>query len=268
VNSKSNPLLWRIVKRVSIIGSGNVATHLAKNLFSNGVTINSVYSPTLSNASHLATQVNANAISDLIDLDHKNIDFIIIAVKDDIIKLVSNQIPSSNAIIAHTSGTVNLSILKKHPNIGVFYPLQTFSKTKELDFSKIPMCIEGNSNSTQNKLIELASDISKDVRVIDSTTRKNIHIAAVFACNFANHMFTVANHLLQDSHQDLSILKPLIQETVEKALSSNPESVQTGPAIRKDYEVLKRHESMLEEHTDLKNLYINISNSIINWKHE
>lgn len=254
------------MKKVSIIGSGNVATHLAKNLFDKGIIIHSIYSQTIENALQLADQVKAQSISQLQDLDLSVIDGAIIALKDDIIEDISNQLPESDTIIAHTSGTVPLSALKKHSKIGVFYPLQTFSKSKTLDFSKVPMCIEGITPDVHANLIELAKSISEDVRFIDSDTRKQIHIAAVFACNFTNHMLTIANQQLQQSAQDLSILEPLIRETIEKAFTNTPENVQTGPAARNDQQVIQKHLNMLEGQPQLQNIYTQISNSIINWK--
>lgn len=266
MKSRSNPLLWRIVKNVSIIGSGNVATHLAINLFNKGITIHSVYSRTMENAEKLASQVNALGISRLEDLDLQVIDGVIIALKDDVIENISNQLQESDVIVAHTSGTVPLSALKKHSKTGVFYPLQTFSKTKALDFSKVPMCIEGYTPDVHSDLMELAHSISEDVRSIDSDTRKHIHVAAVFACNFTNHMLTIANQQLGKSHQDLSILEPLIRETIDKAFTSAPEKVQTGPAARNDQQVIQKHLDMLAGEPQLQNIYTQISNSIINWK--
>lgn len=266
MKSSSNPLLWRTVKKVSIIGSGNVATHLAKNLFDKGIIIHSIYSQTIENAQILAKKVNALGVSQLQDLDISVVDVIIIALKDDVIENVANQLTKSDAIIAHTSGTVPLSVLKKHSRIGVFYPLQTFSKSKALDFSNIPMCIEGITPDVHADLMELAKSISKDVRSIDSDTRKQIHIAAVFACNFTNHMWTIANQQLKQSDQDLSILEPLIRETIEKAFTNAPENVQTGPAARNDQQVIQKHLNMLEDQPQLQYIYTQISNSIINWK--
>ena len=167
--------------------------------------------------------------------------------------------------MVHTSGTVSINSLTSHKKHGVLYPLQTFSKFKEMDLSNIPFCVEGSSKHVCIELIDFSAVISNDVRKVDSLARKSIHLSAVFACNFTNHMLAVADRILQESKQDISILKPLVEETIKKALSSNPEDVQTGPAIRKDYDVIEQHISRLEGNPLLQNIYKDITESIINW---
>ena len=256
------------MKRVSIIGTGNVATHLATALRASGVTINQVFGRNQNNLNSLAKKVSANPISSLLELDTENVDAIIISVKDDVIEEVANQLTTSNAIFAHTSGTVGIEALKNHQNRGVFYPLQTFSKSKEMDLSDIPFCIEGNDRSTKLSLLNLATVLSNDVRFVDSNTRKSLHIAAVFASNFSNHMLAISDKLLKESGQDLSILKPLVTETISKAFSSNPVQSQTGPAVRDDQEVIQHHLAQLENEPLQKDIYALISESIKQFKNE
>ena len=254
------------MKIVSFIGSGNVATHLAKGFFEKGLHIKQVFSLNLSKAELLANAVNAEGIDDITLLEAQDVDLIILSVKDDIIEEIAQSFDSRNATVVHTSGTVSMKSLSTHKKHGVVYPLQTFSKFKEMDLSNIPFCVEGNSKHVCIELIDFSAVISNDVRKVDSLVRKSIHLAAVFACNFTNHMLAVGDRILQESKQDISILKPLVEETIKKALSSNPEEVQTGPAIRKDYDVIEQHINRLEANPLLQNIYKDITESIINWK--
>jgi len=256
------------MNKVSIIGSGNVATHLAQGLFDSGITINQIFSRDIENAKSLAAKVNAEAINTLSVLDTEAIDILLISVKDDVIKEVSKKINSSNIVIAHTSGTIEMEALSNHQNFGVFYPLQTFSKNKEVDLSNIPFCIEGSDKNTKLALLNLANQLSKDVRFIDSITRKSIHLSAVFACNFSNHMLAIADLLLKESGQDLSVLKPLVQETISKAFDTSPNEGQTGPAARNDQEVMQNHVTQLANQPQLQDIYTTISESIKKFKNE
>jgi predicted short-subunit dehydrogenase-like oxidoreductase (DUF2520 family) len=256
------------MKKVSFIGSGNVATHLAKGLYSKGVDVYQVYSKSIGNAEELAEKVDALAIQSLACLNLHKVDLLIIAIKDDIIENLANSITSSNTIVVHTSGTQSLDVLKEHRLRGVFYPLQTFSKQTEMDLTQVPFCIESNDTEVEGKLINWACMLSNDVRVINADTRKEIHLAAVVACNFTNHMFALAEELLEESNADFSILKPLIQETVAKAMHQHPKEVQTGPAVRGDNEVIKNHLERLESNPNLQTLYSELSNSIIKLKNE
>tara|TARA_R110002050_G_scaffold200591_1_gene335474 strand:- start:13067 stop:13837 length:771 start_codon:yes stop_codon:yes gene_type:complete len=254
--------------KVSFIGSGNVASHLAKGFYAKGITVHQVFSRLQENADILAKKVEAEGISDLNDLEIDSVQLVVVSVKDDVLKSVSDAVVSGTTIIVHTSGTVAIEVLAKHKNHGVFYPLQTFSKSKEMDLSNIPFCIEASNKNTRNKLIDFASILSTDVRNIDSNTRKSIHLAAVFACNFSNHMLTIADSLLAHSGQDISLLNPLINETIRKALASKPASVQTGPAARGDSAVIESHLERLASKPQLQRIYKEITESIINWENE
>ena len=256
------------MKKVSFIGSGNVATHLAKGLYSSGVEIYQVFSKSIENAEELAEQVNALAIQSLGCLNLNNVDVLILSIKDDLIHGISEALTSTNTIVVHTSGTRSLNALTNHSQRGVFYPLQTFSKHTEVSLQNVPFCIEANSKEVEERLMKLAFLLTEDVRITDEETRKAIHVAAVVACNFSNHMFALAEKLLETSGEDFSILKPLISETVNKALNNHPKNVQTGPAVREDQEVIKNHVARLSEEPSLQKLYQEISNSIIKLKNE
>lgn len=148
-------------------------------------------------------------------------------------------------------------------NFGVFYPFQTFTITKRVDFKHVPVCIEANTPQNLEVLAELARSISGNIRLFDSGQRQQIHLAAVFVCNFVNHFYTIGEKLLGEKGIDFEILKPLILETASKATSQSPESSQTGPASRNDKIVMEKHLAMLSQHPDLQNLYSLISERII-----
>ena len=148
-------------------------------------------------------------------------------------------------------------------NYGVFYPLQTFSKDKELDYKEIPFFIEGSSKSAVDILTSLASLISKNVYEADSDKRKRLHIAAVFACNFANHLVGIADDILKENGMDYTVLLPLLKETIGKLYLLPPSMAQTGPAVRNDTTVMKAHEEMLVDNPEYLGIYRALSQSII-----
>ncbi len=254
--------IFEPVKKISFIGSGNVATHLAVKLREAGHRIVDVYSRKHDNAAHLATLTGATPTDDLRALSAAS-DIIIIAVKDDIVEEVAGKIEAGNTIVCHTSGTIAMDVLASCcKNYGVFYPLQTFSKTKAIDLRKVPFCIEGSNPHTIETLTGLARDLSDDVRHVRSHERKIIHLAAVFACNFTNHLYAIADRLLHEAGQDIGIIRPLIEETTKKALHNIPREVQTGPAKRKDEKVLADHLKMLENKPEYAEIYRLLSHSI------
>ncbi|MFT4753551.1 MAG: putative short-subunit dehydrogenase-like oxidoreductase (DUF2520 family) [Salibacteraceae bacterium] len=256
------------MKNVSIIGSGNVASHLATALFKAGINIVEVHSQTFGNAKELAKKVDAKAINDIEKLDVDTPDIIILSVNDDRIKEISESILKTNSIVVHTSGTRSMDMLDSHINRGVFYPLQTFSKSQPLNFKEVPICIESNTEKSLKKMETLALKLSADVRETNAQVRKDIHIAAVIACNFSNHMYALAADILEKSGEDFSILKPLVLETVKKAFEMPPKEAQTGPAVREDMNILDEHLNRLNDDLKVQSLYKEISNSIISLKNE
>ena len=247
------------MKSISLIGSGNVATHLGLAIKKNNYQITQVFSRTLENAEKLAVILNAEAINNLSAL--KTVDLIIISVKDNAIIKVIKKI--NNSPIVHTSGSVDLTIFgDKFKQCGVFYPLQTFNKNIDLDFSNIPICIEANDKKFEIKIKQLANCISNRVICMTSKQRKQLHIAAVFSANFSNHMFSIAEDLLNKSGVEFSILLPLIQQTIKKLEENKAKNVQTGPARRKDTAIIQDHLTNIQD-KKIREIYQKISENII-----
>ena len=250
------------ILKITFIGSGNVAWHLSDVLQENGHKIVEIWSRSERNARLLASKLNCNIISRLNDLE--NTDLIIISVKDDAIVEVLNKIKESNAPLVHTSGSIGSDIFKNKENFGVFYPIQSFNKNIVVNFNEIPICIEANNSELEEKLIILAKSISKSVHLLNSKQRERLHIAAVFASNFTNHMMSVSQEILNSNKMSFDLLKPLIKNTFEKIKNNPPKDVQTGPAIRQDYLIIEKHLELLKKHDDLKTIYSTISNHINN----
>lgn len=249
--------------RITLIGSGNVATHLGAAFKNAGHRIVQVYSPTMQNAALLAYHLGADAIDSLLQIN-TDTDLFIISVKDDAIASVAEQLAKHDVLIAHTSGAAVLQQLTAFTDkAGVFYPLQTFSKTKEVNFREVPMCIEGADEAITKTLEALARDISNNVYRVSSAQRKVLHLAAVFACNFPNYLYGVAQHLLGDSDMSFDMLRPLIIETADKIKTNLPAAVQTGPAVRNDKQTMAAHLQMLSGHNDLQEIYELLSQAII-----
>ncbi|MGN6398127.1 MAG: Rossmann-like and DUF2520 domain-containing protein [Mucilaginibacter sp.] len=249
--------------RITIIGSGNVATHMAAAFRNAGHRIVQVYSRNIQHASLLAYHVGAEAIDSLVQIDPE-IDIFVISVKDDAIGGLTKALARYEKTILHTSGATRLDVLLTYTDkAGVFYPLQTFSKTKELDFRTVPLCIEGADKSIERQLTELAQTVSNNVYKVDSEQRRVLHLAAVFACNFPNYLYSAAQHLLAASGMQFEMLRPLILETAEKVQTNLPEQVQTGPAVRNDEDTMQAHMHMLENEPELKQIYRLLSQEII-----
>jgi predicted short-subunit dehydrogenase-like oxidoreductase (DUF2520 family) len=249
--------------RITIIGSGNVATHLATAFKNVGHHIVQIYSRDLQNAALLAYHVKAEPIDDLQNINHET-DLFVIAVKDDAIGIVAEQLARHQKLMAHTSGAVDLyTLLAFSDHAGVFYPLQTFSKTKEVDFRNVPLCIEGADEDITRELERIAQNISNKVYRVNSGQRKVLHLAAVFANNFPNYLYTIAQRILAKKELDFDLLRPLILETAQKVQEGLPTAMQTGPAARQDETTMNNHLHLLRNDPDLQELYKLLSQGII-----
>ena len=254
------------IKTAVFIGSGNVATHLAHAMQDSGVSIRQVFSRRIENARRLADTVNCNAIDDIEALD-PDADIYVLAVADDAIEPLISSFPFKNRLIVHTSGSTDMDVLKTGSDLyGVLYPLQTFSRDVPVDFSKVPLCLEVSDSSLSEPLENFANRLSDHVQWVSSEKRRILHLAAVFACNFVNHMYAQAAGILDNHGLDFAILRPLIEETARKAMRRDPREVQTGPAKRNDTKIMESHRRMLKDHPNLKKMYDFISNSILSQK--
>ncbi len=250
-------------KNIVLIGAGNVATQLGIAFYKEGYVVSQVFSRTKKSAERLAKQLNAQAIVDIKKL-RTDASIYIIAVKDDAIATIAKKLKLKNQLVVHTSGTLSINVLKKtSKNIGVFYPLQTFSLEKNIDFKTVPICIEANNKNATALLHQFSTSISNDVQTINSDQRKIIHLAAVFACNFSNHLFTIAATILEKNNLSFNILKPLIQETADKIQLNAPSKMQTGPAIRGDKKTMDAQLKLLSSKKEYKQLYKLLSKDII-----
>ncbi len=249
---------------IVLLGSGNVATHLGRAFKMAGQSIVQVWSRDITNARELADTLATEAVSDISDLN-RSADLYIIAVNDEAIRKIASELNLGDNLIVHTSGSTALDALGDiSSRIGVFYPLQTFSKSKAVDFRQIPIAIEGNTAEVTLVIRSIADRLSEKVIELSSDQRKALHVAAVFACNFTNHLFALSQELLGEHRLDFDLLRPLIAETANKIQLNDPVSVQTGPAIRDDQETINAHLELLRENSELRELYTKISQSIVN----
>jgi len=228
--------------KVVILGGGNVAFHLTTHLLKNSaVKVVQVYNKSIDKIQHFKSDTAiTNNLAEL-----KDADIYIIAVADNAIVELSKKLVFKNKLVVHTSGSVAMNELLSISNKGVLYPVQTFSKEQEVDFSTIPICIEASTKKDLKLLETLAKSISKNCHHINSDQRKDIHLAAVFVNNFVNHLYHIGSEICDQNSIPFEILQPLIQETATKIVALIPFEAQTGPAKRKDTETIEKHKAML-----------------------
>lgn len=255
-------------KNVVLIGAGHMAYHLSHAIKRSNNKLLAILNRSAEKGETLAFELGCAFSTNLADIP-KETDVVIIAVKDDAVKSVANQLACHGIIVAHTSGSVPMSTLENSSNkIGVFYPLQTMHREAEVNMNEVPFCIEANSKWNEGVLLELARSLSKNVQVLSSEQRKITHLAAVFACNFTNHFYALSEEILEKNGMSLDILKPLIKKTAANILTDHPKAFQTGPAKRNDTKVMQEHLDMLENLSpELKKLYSDVSDSIIKTHH-
>lgn len=251
---------------IAIIGAGNVAWHLGPALENAGHKVIALYNRTSKNAQALQQILYHAAINTSLDFSESTAEIFILCVADDAIKSMAQEIVlPDNGILIHTSGSQSIDKLgfAGTKNIGVLYPLQTFTKGKQISFEDIPMLYEAENKHTTKTLKQLGKSISNHAKRVKAQERMAVHIAAVFACNFTNHLFEIAETLLQRSGFDLEILRPLIAETVNKSLDLGPQKAQTGPAARGDLQALDQQLDFLKG-SDAQDVYQLISQKILN----
>ena len=265
----SRHISFKIIKfvgmmKVTLIGAGNLATQLGKSLKKAGVIISQVYSRTEDSARTLGELLEAEWLTDIKAL-RDEADIYIFSVKDSVLcELISEVCKSrGDKLFLHTAGSMPMSCFEgKALRYGVFYPMQTFSKTKDVDFERIPVFIEGNSIETEDVIRSLANKVTQRVIRLSSADRKYLHLAAVWACNFTNYCYTVASDILGEHGIPFDVMLPLINETTEKIQKISPKEAQTGPAVREDRNVMSKQLELMNGKEDLQELYKMLSKGI------
>jgi predicted short-subunit dehydrogenase-like oxidoreductase (DUF2520 family) len=249
--------------KISIIGAGNLGSHLATGFLSGGADIVQIFSRDINRAVDIAQKVGANAIDALSNLN-QDIDLALIAVHDDVIPSVATEIRKylKNQMIAHTAGSVTSLVLHHAGNYGVFWPLQSFSKGRHVDWSDVPVLLTANNSEALDMLRRAALLLTKNITNITDQERLALHLSAAIANNFANHMFALAEKIAVENGLDFEILKPLIRETAAKVMTLPPTYAQTGPAVRGDEDTMAKHRQLLLENPEIMRLYNTISESI------
>tara|TARA_B100000902_G_scaffold395817_1_gene455251 strand:+ start:14012 stop:14788 length:777 start_codon:yes stop_codon:yes gene_type:complete len=250
-----------IVNKITFIGSGNVATNLAESFKKKGFSILEVWSKSIESSNEFSKKFNCKNVRHINKIS--NTDLIIVSVKDSFMIESINKVVNKSIPILHTSGSLDINILKEFKYYGVLYPLQTLKKESLINLENTPFLIEYNNNLFKDFLLELCDKISNKIHVISSEQRKIIHLSAVFSCNFTNHMFTIADEILKRSDVKFEILIPLIEKTLYNIKNSSPKKLQTGPAKRKDVNIIQDHSSLLEYNKDIQKIYNILSSHIM-----
>lgn len=270
--------------KIVLIGAGNLATHLGKALHAAGHDMVQVFSRTMQSAETLASLLDAEPLTDIAQV-RDDADVYIFSVKDSALVQLVAQLCRHEAdglgedgavnalrkakkgeherVFLHTAGSMPMSVFKGMvQHYGVLYPMQTFSKQREVDFSIIPCFVEANDEFAQKQIEGLAREISGRVYQLSSEDRKYLHLSAVFACNFANHCYAISQELLEEHGIPFDVMLPLINETAAKVHEMKPKDAQTGPAVRYDENVLGKQSKLLENHPHFKKVYDSMSKSI------
>jgi len=248
---------------IVIIGAGNVAWHLSQQFRKAGHRILQVFSRSQAPAEFLAEESQTSFTDDIEGLNHEG-SLYVIAVNDDAVEELVEQLHLPKAIVVHTCGMLPMDVLEpvsdKH---GVFYPLQTMTKGHDLNFSEVPIIIDASSGEVGKEIYHVARGITNKVLHADVSKRRSLHLAAVFVNNFSNHLFHISSQLLKRSEINLDILMPLINETVRKINEHQPWDVQTGPAKRGDMKTVEKHLQLLADFPDFREVYLVITESLI-----
>lgn len=255
------------IEKIVIIGTGRVATQLGSAFHNAGFSVAQVYGRNPRAAAMLAAKLDCPYTSDLGMIYH-DADLYLLAVADDAISHISGELNQIRGLLVHTSGFQPVSAI--HQEIsrkGVFYPLQTFSFDRNPVFSEIPFFVEADNEADTQLLEQLAFKLSSTVVRSTSQQRQQLHLAAVFVCNFSNAMYDMGHELIKSNQLNFDLLKPLIRETAEKALQMDPSLAQTGPARRNDNNVLMAHRQILQQYPQLSSVYASVTDYILNKYH-
>lgn len=244
-----------------MIGSGRVATCMGPQLKAAGHTIACVYSRTMANARELADALGAPATDSLQSLPMADV-YLTMLTDDALARLAPAIVKGrENALFLHTAGSIPMGIWKDAGagRYGVLYAMQTFSKGAQIDWPQVPVFVEGSDAAELETVKTLASDLSGRVAELSSTGRKKLHVAAVFTCNFSNHMYAIADKLLATEGVPFRVMLPLVRETARKVETMSPQDAQTGPAVRGDRKVINEHLELLKDYPGYAALYRLIS---------
>ena len=250
--------------KIVLIGAGNLATHLGKALLEAGHDIMQVYSRTMESASRLATRAGGAPVTDLRAV-RRDAEVYIMAVKDSVLPELIPQLCKGmpESVFIHTAGSVPMDAFKGMAlHYGVLYPMQTFSKEREVDFRGIPCFVEGNDKMAKEVITDLARSVSEKVYAMSSEKRRRLHLAAVFACNFTNHCYDIAHEILARQGIPFEVMLPLIDETAAKVHDLSPREAQTGPALRFDENIIREQSMLLKDNPLMRDLYERLSLSI------
>lgn len=252
-------------QNISFAGAGKVASALCKEFYKSGYIVDLIVSESEKSSSSLAEKCNASWSVELVYPD--STDIIIVSVPDQRIKSVLNTLKCRpDTIVVHTGGSTGLDIFPEHmKRTGIFYPLQTFTRERDVIFKNLPFLLESADNKVLQTLKNLAESLGGEVHYVDSEHRRMIHLAAVFICNFTNFMLTQGEEVAIKAGYSLDLFKPLLAETIAKAMEVGPKNSQTGPASRNDINTIEKHLDLLSFSPELKKLYNEVTNSIISY---
>jgi len=250
---------------ISFAGAGRVAGALCREMYYSGFNIELIVSESEKNGRSLADSCKASWSPDLIFPDSSNV--IIVAVPDHRLKSVLDKIRCRpETLVAHTAGSIGIDVFPEQiKRKGIFYPLQTFSKERKVVFKDLPFLLESSDKQSSAILENLAESVGGKVHVVDNEHRRMLHLAAVFVCNFTNHMLTVGKDVALKAGFPFEVLGPLIKETISKAMDIGPENSQTGPAVRNDHNTIEKHLELLSFSSELQKIYSEMTRSIIKY---
>ena len=256
------------IRKIALIGAGKLATNFAFTLKKSGYTILQVYDRSVEPGKKLAGKVSASYIGNLNELTERA-DLYALAVSDSALKEIAEKIRLNDQLIIHFSGTADISVLKGSSlNYGILYPPQTFTIKPGSGFLNIPLCLEANNQESERILTKFAGTLSEKIFKVNSYQRTIIHLSAIFASNFTNFMYAVAEDLLTENDLPMDLLQPIIKKTASNARHKDIYGFQTGPAIREDLKIMKTHLDFLSDKPEYKKIYQILTDSIIKFKHQ
>lgn len=248
---------------INIIGAGNVAWHISNALTNTDFEVQQIFSRNFSSAQKMANTFGYQAVNALAYF--KDAKAIIVAVDDDEIENVAKQLSNvGDTLVIHTSGSVSIDALLPHENRAVLWLIESLRKDEKIAYKKIPAIVHYSNSYSNNLIYEIAKTISNVVHILADTERRALHLGAVMANNFTNHLFTLLKKFSDEKNIDFNLLQPIINSTLYNAQQNNPLTMQTGPAIRNDETTIDHHLKILQQNANLKEIYNAFTKSIQN----